>query len=144
MHRIEPSTPANLFRSTERRITDGDVRRYALLTGDLTRIHVDEEYARTTVFGRCIVHGTLIFAVASAQLPRIEGERGISRLRFHNPVYAGDSVRTVTAVDFNDTGANRRRTATLSVSVFARGDVLVATWTECPVSAGADSGGGLA
>jgi hypothetical protein len=37
-----------------------DVVLFAKLTGDTNPIHVDNEFAKQTKFGRCIVHGALV------------------------------------------------------------------------------------
>ena len=54
-------------------ITDDDIRAFAALTGDTNPVHLDDEYAKTTRFGRRIAHGmicaSLFSAVLSNQLP---------------------------------------------------------------------------
>jgi acyl dehydratase len=45
-------------------VTDAMIRGYADISGDHSRIHVDEEFAKTTTFGRRIGHGLLGLALA--------------------------------------------------------------------------------
>jgi acyl dehydratase len=49
----------------EVRFSRADVLTFARITGDNNPLHIDEEYAKTTPFGRCIVHGFLAGAVFS-------------------------------------------------------------------------------
>lgn len=42
-----------------------DVETFAQISGDNNPIHVDQEYAKTTPFGQCIVHGFFAGAVFS-------------------------------------------------------------------------------
>ena len=77
-------------------ITDEDVRAFAELTGDRNPVHLDEEYAATTRFGRRIAHGmlgaSLISAVLANELPG-RGTVYLSQtLRFTAPVFLGDTV----------------------------------------------------
>ena len=77
-------------------INDGDVRAFAELTGDRNPVHLDEEYASTTRFGRRIAHGmlgaSLISTVLASELPG-RGTVYLSQtLRFTAPVYLGDTV----------------------------------------------------
>ena len=44
-------------------VTDAMIRSYANLSGDHSRIHLDEAFARTTQFGRRIGHGLLGLAL---------------------------------------------------------------------------------
>ena len=77
-------------------IADEDVRAFAELTGDRNPVHLDEEYAARTRFGRRIAHGmlgaSLISAVLANELPG-RGTVYLSQtLRFTAPVFLGDTV----------------------------------------------------
>lgn len=54
--------------SASREVTDELVHKFAELSGDYNPIHLDEEFARTTRFGRRIAHGMLSGALISAVL----------------------------------------------------------------------------
>jgi 3-hydroxybutyryl-CoA dehydratase len=77
-------------------ITDEDVRAFAELTGDRNPVHLDEEYAATTRFGRRIAHGmlgaSLISTVLASELPGPGSVYLSQTLRFTAPVYLGDTV----------------------------------------------------
>ena len=49
--------------TTGRTITETDVVIHAGHSGDFFPHHMDEEFARTTPFGRRIAHGTMTFAI---------------------------------------------------------------------------------
>ncbi|MDM7924273.1 MAG: MaoC family dehydratase [Pyrinomonadaceae bacterium] len=87
--------------STSREVTDDLVRRFAELSGDFNPIHLDEEFAAKTRFGRRIAHGMLTGAFISAVLGQEFAERKIvylsQTMRFTAPVFIGDTV-TVTSV----------------------------------------------
>src|SRR3954454_5712425 len=82
--------------SAERVVTDQLVRDFAELSGDHNPIHLDEEFAKTTRFGRRIAHGMLSGAFISAVLGYEFGERKIlylsQSMRFVAPVYLDDTV----------------------------------------------------
>ena len=77
-------------------ITGEDVRAFAELTGDRNPVHLDEEYAATTRFGRRIAHGmlgaSLISTVLASELPGPGSVYLSQTLRFTAPVYLGDTV----------------------------------------------------
>src|SRR4051812_28201458 len=77
-------------------ITEEDVRAFAELTGDRNPVHLDEEYASTTRFGRRIAHGmlgaSLISTVLASELPGRGSVYLSQTLRFTAPVYLGDTV----------------------------------------------------
>jgi acyl dehydratase len=56
--------------SAERHLSAADVRLFADVTGDDNPLHVDEEYAATTRFGKPIVHGVLLMGIVSKVLGR--------------------------------------------------------------------------
>lgn len=86
--------------SIKRKVTDQLIRKFAELSGDYNAIHLDEEFARTTRFGRRIAHGMLSGAFISAVLGNEFRERKIvyvsQSMRFTAPVYVDDTI-TVTA-----------------------------------------------
>ena len=86
----------------ERLVTDELVRAFAEVSGDYNPIHLDEEFAKTTRFGRRIAHGMLSGAFISAVLGYEFGERKIvylsQTLKFTAPVFIGDTVTTTATV----------------------------------------------
>jgi 3-hydroxybutyryl-CoA dehydratase len=86
-------------------VDDTLVRSYAEVTGDHNRIHVDDAFAKTTIFGQRIAHGGILFGMISKVLgddmPGI-GTIYLSQLvNFHAPVFINDTVSlevTITAL----------------------------------------------
>ena len=77
-------------------INDEDVRAFAELTGDRNPVHLDEEYAARTRFGRRIAHGmlgaSLVSTVLASELPGPGSVYLSQTLRFTAPVFLGDTV----------------------------------------------------
>ncbi len=77
--------------STSKQITDSVVRAFAELSGDFNPIHIDEEFAKTTRFGKRIAHGMISGALLSAVLGYEFKERKIvylnQTMRFVAPVF---------------------------------------------------------
>ena len=86
-------------------VTDADVAMFSAISGDFDPIHVDEEYAKTTPFGRRIAHGIAVMGLLSAAESEMsrrivarggEGKPvslGYDRVRFLKPVFIGDTLR---------------------------------------------------
>ena len=93
--------PGDKF-SIERLVTDELIRQFADLSGDYNPIHLDEEFAKQTRFGRRIAHGMLSGAFVSAVLGFKLSERKIvylsQTLKFVSPVFIGDRVTTTATV----------------------------------------------
>ncbi len=110
---------------SERTITGGDIDRFADVTGDVNPIHLDEDYASTTIFKSRIAHGMLtasfISAVIANQLPGPGAIYLSQSLRFKAPVKPGDKV--VTRATVTDLKSERRR-ATLTCECLV-GDTVV-------------------
>ena len=86
----------------ELEITDTNIRGFADLLGDHNPVHLDEDFARTTRFGRRIAHGmiaaSLISTVLGTKLPG-PGTIYLSQsLKFLAPVYLGDTITARVAV----------------------------------------------
>lgn len=79
-----------------RTISDEDVRAFAELTGDHNPVHLDDEYAAGTRFGRRVAHGMLAASLISATLANDLPGRGTvylsQQLQFTAPVFPGDEV----------------------------------------------------
>jgi 3-hydroxybutyryl-CoA dehydratase len=90
--------------STSRHVTDELIRKFADVSGDHNPIHLDEEFAKTTRFGKRIAHGMLSGAFISAVLGNEFKERKIvylsQTMKFTAPVYLDDTV-TATATITN-------------------------------------------
>jgi 3-hydroxybutyryl-CoA dehydratase len=77
-------------------ITEADVLLFAGVSGDTNSLHVNEEFAKKTRFGKRIAHGMLSASLISNVLgSRLPGPGAIymsQTLRFVNPVFLGDTV----------------------------------------------------
>lgn len=86
----------------DRLVTDELVRAFAEVSGDYNPIHLDEEFAKETRFGRRIAHGMLSGAFISAVLGYELSEKKIvylsQTLKFTAPVFIGDTVTTTATV----------------------------------------------
>jgi 3-hydroxybutyryl-CoA dehydratase len=82
--------------SRTKTITDADVRAFAQASGDTNLIHLDEEYAKQTPFGRRIAHGMLTTSIISAilgnDLPGVGTIYLGQDVKFKAPVFIGDTV----------------------------------------------------
>jgi len=86
--------------------TEDDLRRFIEITGDVNPLHVDEEFAASTPFGRRVLHGMLTASIFSTMVGMLlPGTGAIYRsqtLKFLLPVHVGETVTAhfvVTSVD---------------------------------------------
>jgi 3-hydroxybutyryl-CoA dehydratase len=77
-------------------ISETDVYMFAGITGDLNPAHINEEWAKGTIFERRIVHGMLVCGLISTVLgTSLPGNGTIyvsQEFKFLAPVYLGDTV----------------------------------------------------
>jgi len=82
-------------------LSEADVFAFAGASGDYNPLHLDEEYARRSIFERRIVHGILttgiISSVLSSEIPGVGTIFVELSIRFLKPVYIGDTI-TATAM----------------------------------------------
>ncbi len=97
MHTYESLEVGQSF-TAEHHISFDDVRTFAEISGDDNPLHVDEEYASGTRFGKPIVHGVFLMGIVSKVLGRdFPGHGSIAvaiSCRFLRPVPV-DSTITV-------------------------------------------------
>lgn len=100
--------------SFTKRITEADVREFAMASGDTNRLHLDEAFAGETRFGRRIAHGTLVAGHISAALARLPGVTiYLSQdVRYLGPVEIGEEVTAECEV-VEDLGDDRYRLTTV-------------------------------
>jgi 3-hydroxybutyryl-CoA dehydratase len=89
--------------SLGRTITGTDIANFAGISGDFNPIHMDHEFAKTTMFHQPIAHGLLLFSVGSglglyAPPMRTLAFLTIKEWSFKEPVFIGDTVRMHTKV----------------------------------------------
>ena len=88
-------------------VTESDIVLFAGVTGDLNPVHVNEEFARGTMFEGRIAHGMLsagfISTVFGTRLPGPGCIYVSQNLRFRAPVRIGDTVTArVTVTELNE------------------------------------------
>ncbi len=87
-----------LSRHLTKQVTDRDIELFAEISSDHNPVHLDDDYAKGTIFKGRIAHGMLtaglISAVIGEQLPGHGTIYLEQSLRFIAPVRPGDEVRT--------------------------------------------------
>ncbi|RMA44255.1 MaoC family dehydratase [Rhodophyticola porphyridii] len=112
-----------MTRNLTKMVTDRDIELFAEVSTDHNPVHLDDDYARDTIFEGRIAHGMLtaglISAVIGEQLPGHGTVYLGQSLKFMAPVRPGDMVRAeveVTQIDF----AKRRVTMDTHCAVDGR------------------------
>jgi len=100
-----------MIRHVQKVVTDRDIELFAEVSTDRNPVHLDDDYARDTIFGGRIAHGMLtaglVSAVIGEQLPGHGTVYLGQSLKFLAPVRPGDMVRA--EVEVIDIDYSRRR-----------------------------------
>ena len=119
--------PAVIGRRAERAytVTEDDIERFALASGDRNPVHFDEAFARTTPFRGRIAHGMLSAAWISALLASdLPGPGAVylgQTLEFKRPIRIGDEV----VVSAEVASVDPKGRMVLRTQVHARGKLAV-------------------
>lgn len=115
-----------------KKVTEKDIQTFADVSGDHNPVHLNEEFAKTTIFKERIAHGMLgasfISKAIGVDLPGPGTIYLSQNLKFKAPVKIGD---TVTAhIEITEIIAEKRRvllktTATVGETVVIEGDAVV-------------------
>ncbi len=112
-------------RSLEKIIGDAEITAFAEISTDHNPVHLDEDYAKNTMFKGRIAHGmlaaSLISAIIGEQLPGHGTIYLQQNLRFTAPVRPGDLVKA--SVEVREINLEKRR-VTLDCTCFV-GDTTV-------------------
>ncbi|MDT1061050.1 MaoC family dehydratase [Paracoccus sp. CPCC 101403] len=113
-------------------VTDEDIELFAQVSTDHNPVHLDETYARDTIFEGRIAHGMLtaglISAVIGEQLPGHGTVYLGQTLKFMAPVRPGDMVRAEVTVEAIEHARRRVTLATRCLvgdTVVLKGEALV-------------------
>ena len=86
-----------LYAEEEYFVTEDKIIKFAEISGDYNPLHLDDSYAKQTIFKKKIAHGlmsaSLFSGIFGTKLPG-EGSIYISQnLKFNKPVFIGDLVK---------------------------------------------------
>jgi acyl dehydratase len=114
--------------SRTRQVTSEDIDLFAQVSGDNNPVHLDDDYATDTQFGKRIAHGMYTVSIISAILGNDLPGRGTIYLgqdiQFKAPVYIGDTITaTVECVAYRE----KRRIATFRTTAVNQDETLVVT-----------------
>jgi acyl dehydratase len=90
--------------SLTRTVTEMDNIMFCALTHNPQPLHLDEEFSKETMYGQRIVNSLFTLGlvigvtVGDTTLGTTLGNLGMTDVRFANPVFHGDTIRSVTKV----------------------------------------------
>ena len=109
-HRFE-DLELDMSASVSRTVSEADILMFAGVSGDTNAVHLDQEFAASTMFGGRIAHGMLSAGLISAVFgTRLPGPGSIylsQTLKFKAPVKIGDTV--VARVTVKELKTEKRR-----------------------------------
>jgi acyl dehydratase len=108
-----------------RTITQADNTWFTLLTMNTHPLHFDEEYAKASEFGRCVVASPLTLAILVGMSVTDVSQKAIANLgwkeiRLPHPVFAGDTLYAESAVTDKRESRSRPEAGLVSVHTIGR------------------------
>ncbi len=105
-------------------ITEDDVKKMVVISGDDNPIHLDEEFAKRTIYRGRIAHGLLSLGLVSAALTKLFGPGNIwlnQTFSFTKPIHIGDTLKAKLKIISID----KRKVCTVETLVYNQNDELV-------------------
>ena len=97
-----------------RKITEDDVRKFVDISGDNNPVHMNEEFAKRTMYKGRIVHGLIPLSLVSGALTKMMGPGNVwlsQTVKFNYPVRIGDMIRVrITITEIKKNGIHMIRT----------------------------------
>ncbi|MGG0720287.1 MaoC/PaaZ C-terminal domain-containing protein [Robertmurraya massiliosenegalensis] len=87
------------YTSEKRMVLEEDVERFAEISEDMNPLHLDDEFAKATPYGKRIVHGMLVLSKVTGLHYGLGVFKGTSlgvveiQWKFKKPVFIGDSIQ---------------------------------------------------
>ncbi len=114
-----------------RTVTEADIVNFAGVSGDYNPLHMDEEFAKKTPFGKRIAHGLLGMSIGTG-LPRshpplaIMAFLGVKEWTFKAPIFIGDTIHMKnTVVERRETSKKDRGLVTFKRQIInQKGEVV--------------------
>ena len=135
---MEDFTVGEKLVSPGRTITEADIVNFASITGDWFPLHIDKEYAKSTVFGERAAHGMLTLALGGSMCmwlgPNVFVPKsfiaflGMDNVRLPSPTLIGDTLHwegTVTELEPKSKG---RAVVTYSCEIKNQRDQVVGSY----------------
>jgi len=105
--------------SFSKKITESMLDEFSKFSGDLNPLHMDDEFARSSTFGKRIVHGMLLASFFSQLIGmKLPGKSALyfsQTLNFRSPCYINDEIQVEGEVTEK---SNSTRIITISTSIF--------------------------
>ncbi|NVM02805.1 MAG: MaoC family dehydratase [Candidatus Helarchaeota archaeon] len=105
-------------------ISEDDIKKMVEISGDDNPIHLDEEFAKRTIYRGRIAHGLLSLGLVSAALTKLFGPGNIwlnQTFSFTKPIHAGDTLTAKLKIISID----KRKVCTVETLVYNQNDELV-------------------
>ena len=114
-------------------ITKEDIQKFVEISGDDNPIHVDEHFAKRTIFKKVIAPGLISASLISTGLTKLLGYGNIwlrQELKFEKPVYIGDKITVqLKIVDVNNQNVYKIETILKN----QKGNVIISGFAESKV-----------
>ncbi|ACP54803.1 MaoC family dehydratase [Saccharolobus islandicus] len=113
------------FTTKRRTITDADIILFAGLTGDWHPAHLDDIYAKNSIFGKRVIHGLLTLSILQGLLAQhrivedIIALLGINNVKFKSPVFIGDTIWS--ECEITDSRESKNKPGNLIVTIHCIG-----------------------
>lgn len=106
-----------------------DIDLFSEISGDINPVHLNDEFAKTTIFGARIVHGALLSSIFSTIFANTLPGPGCIYLKSENkflkPVYLNEPVNF--RVEITDILVKKKRVIFKTVAVFRNQECIVGT-----------------
>ncbi|MGA2463757.1 MAG: MaoC/PaaZ C-terminal domain-containing protein [Thermodesulfobacteriota bacterium] len=121
------------FETGSRTISETDIVIFAGLSGDFNPLHINEEFAKKSVFGTRVAHGFLIHSISIGLINQtgyfdgtVMAQLGHNNISFSKRVVPGDTVKVkCKIIELRETSNRERGIITFeAVIVNQKGDVV--------------------